>query len=172
MPYTSMPSPRPSLWFNDNAEEAINFYISVFGDGELLQAARMPEGGPAPAGTFLAGEFRLRDQVLAAMNGGPMFTFNEAVSLVIDCKDQAEVDHFWNGLIADGGEESQCGWLKDKFGLSWQVIPNRLIELLVDPNPARSSAAMQAMLQMHKLVIADLEAAADAAAPTTTSPVI
>jgi len=166
-----MPSPRPSLWFNDNAEEAIAFYISVFGDGELLDAARMPEGGPAPAGTFLAGEFRLRDQVFAAMNGGPEFTFNEAVSFVIDCKDQAEVDYFWDSLLADGGREDQCGWLKDKFGLSWQVVPTRLIELLSDPNPARSSAAMQAMLQMQKIVIADLEAAADAAAsaPTPTA---
>ena len=166
-----MPSPRPSLWFNDNAEEAIAFYISVFGDGELLDAARMPEGGHAPAGTFLAGEFRLRDQVFAAMNGGPEFTFNEAISFVIDCKDQDEVDHFWDSLIADGGEESQCGWLKDKFGLSWQVVPTRLIELLSDPNPARSGAAMQAMLKMKKIVIADLEAAADAAAsaPTPTA---
>lgn len=163
-----MPSPRPSLWFNDNAEEAIAFYISVFGDGELLDAARMPEGGHAPAGTFLAGEFRLRDQVFAAMNGGPMFTFNEAISFVIDCKDQDEVDHFWNAFTADGGEESQCGWCKDKFGLSWQIVPTRLMELMSDSSPARSGAVMQAMLQMQKIVIADLEAAADAADAAAT----
>lgn len=166
-----MPSPRPSLWFNDNAEEAIAFYISVFGDGELLDAARMPEGGPAPAGTFLAGEFRLRDQVFAAMNGGPMYSFTPAISFVIDCKDQAEVDHFWDSLIADGGREDQCGWLNDKFGLSWQVVPTRLMELLGDSNPARSGAAMQAMLKMQKIVIADLEAAADAAAEAAAAPV-
>lgn len=159
-----MPSPRPSLWFNDNAEEAIAFYISVFGDGELLATSRMPEGGHAPAGTFLAGEFRLRDQVFAAMNGGPEFTFNEAISFVIDCKDQDEVDHFWDSLITDGGEESQCGWLKDKFGLSWQVVPTRLMELLGDPDPETASRVMQAMFQMKKLVIADLEAAAAAPA--------
>jgi len=159
-----MPSPRPSLWFNDNAEEAIAFYISVFGDGELLATSRMPEGGHAPSGTFLAGEFRLRDQVFAAMNGGPEFTFNEAISFVIDCKDQDEVDHFWDSLIADGGEESQCGWLKDKFGLSWQVVPTRLMELLGDPDPETASRVMQAMFQMKKLVIADLEAAAAAPA--------
>ena len=155
-----MSSPRPSLWFNDNAEEAIAFYISVFGDGELLSAARMPEGGHAPAGTFLAGEFRLREQVFAAMNGGPTFTFNEAISFVIDCKDQAEVDHFWDSLVADGGREDQCGWLKDKSGLSWQIVPNRLMELLSQSDPETSSRVMQAMLQMRKIVIADLEAAA------------
>ncbi|MGN6485692.1 MAG: VOC family protein [Thermomicrobiales bacterium] len=161
-----MPSPRPSLWFDDNAEEAIAFYIEVFGDGELLSTARMPEGGHAPAGTFLAGEFRLRDQVFSAMNGGPTFTFNEAISFVIDCKDQAEVDHFWDSLTADGGEESQCGWLKDKFGLSWQIVPTRLMELLADADPARATAVMQAMLQMHRIVIADLEAAAASASPS------
>ncbi|MGB3330651.1 MAG: VOC family protein [Thermomicrobiales bacterium] len=167
-----MASPRPSLWFNDNAEEAIAFYISVFGDGELLEVARMPEGGHAPAGTFLAGEFRLRDQVFAAMNGGPMFTFNEAISFVIDCKDQDETDYFWDRLTADGGEESQCGWLKDKFGLSWQVIPTRLLTLLHDPNPARASAAMQAMLQQRRIILADIEAAADAAAETPVTTVV
>jgi predicted 3-demethylubiquinone-9 3-methyltransferase (glyoxalase superfamily) len=164
MTYSAKPSPRPSLWFNDNAEEAINFYIEVFGDGEILDAARMPEGGPAPAGTFLAGEFRLRDQVFAALNGGPMYAFTPAVSFVIDCKDQEEVDYFWERFSSDGGREDQCGWVSDKFGLSWQVVPTRLIELLGDPNPARSAAAMQAMLKMQKIVIADLEAAADAAA--------
>ncbi|MGC4106624.1 MAG: VOC family protein [Thermomicrobiales bacterium] len=155
-----MPSVRPSLWFNNNAEEAIAFYIEVFGDGEILAAARMPEGGPAPAGSFLSGEFRLRDQIFDAINGGPEFAFTEAVSFIIDCKDQAEVDHFWDRLTADGGEESQCGWLKDKFGLSWQVVPTRLMELLAHPDPETASRVMQAMLQMHKLVIADLEAAA------------
>jgi predicted 3-demethylubiquinone-9 3-methyltransferase (glyoxalase superfamily) len=163
-----MSSPRPSLWFNNNAEEAIAFYISVFGDGELLSASYMPEGGPAPAGSFLSGEFRLRDQVFDAINGGPAFSFTEAVSFIIDCKGQAEVDHFWDSLTADGGEESQCGWLKDKFGLSWQVVPNRLMEILTQSDPETASRVMQAMLQMHKLVIADLEAAADATISTST----
>lgn len=163
-----MPSPRPSLWFDGNAEEAIAFYIEVFGDGEMLDITRMPEGGHAPAGSFVAGDFRLRDQVFNAINGGPMFSFTEAVSFIIDCKDQEESDHFWNRLTADGGQESQCGWLKDKYGLSWQVVPTRLMELLSDPVPARATAAMQAMFQQQRIVLADIEAAADAAgAPTT-----
>ena len=155
----------PFLWFDNNAEEAIDFYASIFDDAKMLDSARYPEGapGPIPAGSLMSATFQLAGQEFMAMNAGPMFKFNEAISLYVRCETQAEVDYYWNALIADGGEESMCGWLKDKFGLSWQIIPNALGQLLGDPNPARAQAAMQAMLQMQKIVIADLEAAANGA---------
>lgn len=142
------------LWFNDQAEEAMNFYISLFDNAKIVSVSRV-------GGKVLACTFELAGQQFMALNGGPQFAFTEAVSLFIKCNSQEEVDHYWNKLIADGGKEGQCGWLKDKFGLSWQVVPTRMGELLGDPDPGRSGRAMQAMMQMKKLIVADLEKAAD-----------
>ena len=152
----------PFLWFDSQAEEAANFYVSLFDDAEITNVATYPEGTPGPAGQVMTVSFRLAGQEFTALNGGPEFTFTEAVSFYVRCKDQDEVDHFWTQLT-EGGEESQCGWLKDRFGLSWQIVPDRLGELLSDPDPARSQAAMQAMLQMSKIEIKTLEDAANAA---------
>ena len=128
--------------------------------------ARYNEAGPGEPGTVMAGEFTLDGLTFRGINGGPEHArFTESISFSVNCADQAEVDHYWDSLTADGGEESVCGWLKDKFGLSWQIVPSRLYELVSDPNPARAQAATQAMLQMRKIVVADVEAAADAAAP-------
>jgi predicted 3-demethylubiquinone-9 3-methyltransferase (glyoxalase superfamily) len=151
------------LWFDNNAEEAINFYVSLFDDSEILQMSRLPEGAPGVAGQVLTANFRLAGQEFIALNGGPQFKFNEAISLFVECKDQAEVDRLWNALTADGGEESRCGWLKDRFGLSWQIIPTALNVLMSDPNPAKAQAVMQAMLQMQKIEVDKLQAAYDAA---------
>ncbi len=148
----------PFLWFNDNAEEAAEFYVSLFDDASIHGVARGPEGTAITVGLSLNG------QAVTLLNGGPMYTPSEAFSFVIHCADQDEVDRFWNALTADGGQESQCGWCKDKFGLSWQVVPSRLMELLSDPESGRSGRAMGAMLQMQKIVVADLEAAADGVA--------
>ena len=152
-----MPKIAPMLWFNDNADEAAAFYTSVFKDSEILS------GLPGQDEKSLTVSLRLFDQHITLLNGGPAFPPSEYCSFVIDCVDQAEVDSYWNALIADGGEESQCGWLKDKFGVSWQVTPQRLMELVSDPDPARAQAATQAMLKMRKIIIADLEAAVAAA---------
>lgn len=146
----------PFLWFNDNAEEAATFYVSVFPNSKLTDVARMGEGGPA-----LTVAFTLDGEDFVGLNGGPVHPFTEAVSFVIDCETQAEVDHYWESLTADGGQPGDCGWLKDRFGLSWQVVPRLLPELLTDPDPARAQRAMQAMMQMHKLDIAALKAAAN-----------
>ncbi|MFN8674832.1 MAG: VOC family protein [Thermomicrobiales bacterium] len=146
----------PFLWFNDNAEEAATFYVSVFPNSKLTDVARMGEGGPA-----LTVVFTLDGEDFVGLNGGPVHAFTEAVSFVIDCETQAEVDRYWETLTADGGQPGDCGWLKDRFGLSWQVVPRRLPELLTDPDPARAQRAMQAMMQMHKIDIATLEAAAN-----------
>jgi predicted 3-demethylubiquinone-9 3-methyltransferase (glyoxalase superfamily) len=155
-----MPDIVPCLWFDTEAEEAANFYVSVFPNSKVTRVDYYGDAGPRPAGTVITAEFELDGKPFVALNGGPEFTFDEAVSLQVLCQDQAEVDHYWNALTADGGEESQCGWLKDRFGFSWQIVPIRLMELLRDPDPGRSGRAMQAMLRMQKLVIADLEAAA------------
>jgi predicted 3-demethylubiquinone-9 3-methyltransferase (glyoxalase superfamily) len=154
---------RPCLWFDGNAEEAVNFYTSLFKNSKVSDVSRWGEGGMAPAGTVLTITFELDGEQMIALNGGPEFKFTEAISLSVDCKDQAEVDKLWSKLTADGGEESVCGWLKDKFGLSWQIVPRRLIELLADPDPKKSQAAMQAMMQMKKIDVAELEKAAAAA---------
>ena len=146
----------PFLWFNDNAEEAATFYVSVFPNSKLTDVARMGEGGPA-----LTVVFTLDGEDFVGLNGGPVHAFTEAVSFVIDCETQAEVDRYWETLTADGGQPGDCGWLKDRFGLSWQVVPRRLPELLTDPDQARAQRAMQAMMQMHKIDIATLEAAAN-----------
>ena len=152
----------PFLWFDNQAEEAASFYVSLFDDAEITNVARYPEGTPDLGGKAMTVNFQLEGQEYTALNGGPQFTFTEAISLVVHCKDQDEVDFFWSQLT-EGGEESQCGWLKDRFGLSWQIVPDRLGELLGDPDSARSQAAMQAMLQMSKIEIKTLEDAADAA---------
>ncbi len=146
------------LWFDNNAEEAINFYCSIFPDAKLLSATRCGEAGPGPNGSLLTASFQLAGQEFAALNGGPMFKFNEAVSLVVNCETQAEVDHYWEKLSA-GGQTSQCGWLNDRFGLSWQIVPSVLPQLLQHPDPAKAARAMQAMMQMTKLDIAALEQA-------------
>ena len=157
-----MPQINPSLWFDTQAEEAAEFYVSVFEDASILGVSRYGEGAPLPAGTALAVDFQIGNLRFTAINGGPVFHFTEAISFVIDAPTQADVDYLWDKLTADGGEPSQCGWLKDKYGLSWQVIPPILGQLLSDPDPARAGRAMQAMLQMSKIDIAALQAAADA----------
>jgi predicted 3-demethylubiquinone-9 3-methyltransferase (glyoxalase superfamily) len=157
-----MPKITPFLWFDNQAEEAAALYTSVFPDSKITEVQRYGAGGPAPEGTVMVVQFQLDGQDFTALNGGPEhFTFNESVSFVVDCKDQAEVDHYWDGLTADGGEPGPCGWLKDKYGLSWQVVPTALTELLSDPDPGRSSRAMEAMMKMTKIDIAELRAAAD-----------
>lgn len=153
----------PFLWFNDNAEEAINFYRSIFKNSNILNINRYGEGSPFPAGTLMSATFELEGQQFMALNAGPQFKFNEAISFYVNCQNQAEVDELWAKLTADGGEESQCGWLKDKFGVSWQIIPTQLGELMSDPDPAKAQRVMQAMLQMQKIDIAKLQEAYNAA---------
>ncbi|HKO97402.1 MAG TPA: VOC family protein [Pyrinomonadaceae bacterium] len=151
----------PFLWFDKEAEEAANFYVSIFKNSKVSEVARYPEGSPAPAGSVMTVTFHLDGQDFVALNAGPHFKFNEAVSFVVDCETQEEVDHFWNKLTADGGQESQCGWLKDKYGLSWQITPRILIELTTDKDPERAKRAMQSMMTMKKIDIATLKQAVD-----------
>ena len=150
----------PFLWFDTEAEDAAKHYVSIFSNSKILKVSRYGDAGPGPKGSVLTVTFELDGQRFTALNGGPRFKFTEAISFVIDCKTQEEVDHFWSKLSA-GGEESQCGWLKDKFGLSWQVIPTVLGELITDPDPAKSKRAMEAMLKMKKIDIAALRKAHD-----------
>ncbi|MFN2521159.1 MAG: VOC family protein [Candidatus Limnocylindria bacterium] len=152
----------PFLWFDDNAEEAMNFYVSIFKNSKIHEVRRYDAGGPGPDGTVMTGTFQLEGQEFMALNGGPEFKFTQAISLFVNCETQQEVDELWNKLSA-GGEEDQCGWLRDKFGLSWQIVPRRLGELLGDRDPERSKRAMEAMLKMHKIDIAGLERAAEGA---------
>jgi predicted 3-demethylubiquinone-9 3-methyltransferase (glyoxalase superfamily) len=149
----------PFLWFDGNAEEAMQFYVSVFEDAEILHVNRYGEAGPGTEGAVMTASFRLAGQEFVALNGGPQHRFTEAISFVIECESLAEVDHFWERLT-DGGEPQPCGWLKDRFGLSWQVVPTRLMELLGDSDQERANRAMQAMLRMGKIDIAALERAA------------
>ena len=149
----------PFLWFNDNAEEAMNFYISIFKNSKVLNVARYGEAGPGANGTVMTATFQLDGQEFVALNGGPHFKFTEAISFVVNCKTQAEVDKFWKKLSA-GGKEVQCGWLKDKYGLSWQIVPTVLGELLGSKDAAKSQRVMQAMLKMVKLDIRKLKEAA------------
>ena len=151
----------PNLWFDSEAEQAAQFYTSVFPNSRIISTALYPEGAPGPVGTVMTVEFELDGQRFVGINGGPQFPFTEAVSFQVDCADQAEVDRYWDRLIADGGQESQCGWLKDRYGLSWQVVPAGMEELFADPDPARAQRAMQAMLGMRKLDVGALRAAAD-----------
>lgn len=153
----------PCLWFNGNVEEAAEFYVTLLPDSHIDNVWRSPADTPSgPAGTVLTVDFTLAGQRLQGLNGGPEFTFSEAVSFVISCEDQAEVDRLWEALTANGGEPGPCGWLKDRFGLSWQIVPRRLDELLTDSDPARARRAMEAMLSMGKIEVAELERAADA----------
>jgi predicted 3-demethylubiquinone-9 3-methyltransferase (glyoxalase superfamily) len=142
------------LWFDDRAEEAVDFYLSVFKDSGRGRTLRYNEAGPGPAGSVVTAEFEVNGQKFVALNGGPMFKFSEAVSFQIACADQAEVDHYWTRLTEDGGEESQCGWLKDKFGVSWQVIPTELIDLIGDPDGEKATRATKAMYTMKKIDLA------------------
>lgn len=147
------------LWFDDQAEEAVDYYTAVFPDSRVIDVQRYGEAGPGEPGSVMTVAFELAGQRFTALNGGPAFTFNEAVSLYVDCADQAEVDTYWKKLGA-GGEEGQCGWLKDKFGVSWQIVPRLLNELLGDPDPERSARVMKAMFGMRKLDVQALEDAA------------
>jgi predicted 3-demethylubiquinone-9 3-methyltransferase (glyoxalase superfamily) len=147
------------LWFNQEAEEAANFYVSLFKDSKILSVSRYGEAGPGPKGSAMTVTFQLAGQKFTALNGGPVFKFNEAISLVVDCESQEEVDTLWSKLTANGGQESQCGWLKDRYGLSWQIIPARFMQLMQDKDPKRTQRVMQAMLTMKKFDIACLEAA-------------
>ena len=154
----------PCLWFDSQLEEAAAFYTSIFPNSSLGHMARYTESGPGEPGSVMAGEFTLNGLTFRAINGGPELAgFRESISFSVTCEDQAEVDHYWTSLTAGGGEESVCGWLKDRYGLSWQIVPRRLYELMEDPEPARARAATEALLRMRKIVIAELEAAADGA---------
>jgi predicted 3-demethylubiquinone-9 3-methyltransferase (glyoxalase superfamily) len=150
----------PFLWFDGNAEEAMNLYVSVFKNSKILNVRRYGEGGPGPKGSVMTASFVLEGQEFMALNGGPQFKFTEAISLFVNLETQAEVDALWEKL-SKGGEESRCGWLKDKYGLSWQIIPSALGKLLGDPDPLKAGRVMQAMLQMGKIDISRLQKAYD-----------
>jgi predicted 3-demethylubiquinone-9 3-methyltransferase (glyoxalase superfamily) len=149
----------PFLWFDNNAEEAMNFYVSIFKNSKVLRVMRYGEAGPGPAGTVMTAEFELDGQQFVGLNGGPRFKFTEAVSFTVKCETQEEVDYYWDRLSEDGGEKSRCGWVKDKFGLWWQVEPNILGELMADKNPEKAKRVMEAMLKMDKIEIEPLKRA-------------
>jgi predicted 3-demethylubiquinone-9 3-methyltransferase (glyoxalase superfamily) len=157
-----MPKLTSCLWFDTQGEDAANFYVSVFPNSRIVNVSHYGEAGPRPAGSVMTVDFELDGQPFMALNGGPEFTFSEAISFMIDCRDQDEVDYYWSKL-GEGGEEGPCGWLKDRYGLSWQVVPAALGELASDPDPAKSQAVIKAMLGMRKLVVAELQAAYDSA---------
>jgi predicted 3-demethylubiquinone-9 3-methyltransferase (glyoxalase superfamily) len=152
----------PSLWFDTEAEEAANFYCSIFGDSKILEVARYGSAGPRPEGMVMTVDFELAGQRFNALNGGPDFKFTEATSLLVNCEGQEEVDRLWDKLTADGGEPGPCGWLKDRYGLSWQIVPVALGEMLSDPDPDKSQRVMAAMLKMGKLDVAQLRRAYEA----------
>ena len=152
----------PFIWFDNNAEEAMNFYLSIFKDSKKIRVAHNPAGAPGPAGALLVATIQLEGQEITMMNGGPGHPLTDAISLTVSCSSQEEVDHYWNGLLSGGGKEIACGWLKDKFGLYWQITPIMLTQLLSDPDKAKAGRVMQAMMKMIKLDIAALKAAADA----------
>lgn len=155
----------PNLWFDGQAEEAVNFYVSVFKDAKIGKTSRYSKESAAvsgmPEGTAMTIEFELNGQKFLALNGGPYFKFTEAISFIINCETQEEVDHFWDKLTGEGGEPSRCGWLKDKYGLSWQVVPSALSRLMSGGDPAKSGRVMQALMKMNKLDIATLQQAYD-----------
>lgn len=153
----------PYLWFDHQAEEAANFYTSIFKNSRITGVTRQPPGGRGPEGSVLTVSFELEGTEFVALNGGPEFQFTEAVSFYVSCQDQQEVDELWRRLTADGGEEGPCGWLKDKYGLSWQIIPTALPRLMSDPDPAKVQRVMQAMFTMKKLDVATLERASQQA---------
>jgi predicted 3-demethylubiquinone-9 3-methyltransferase (glyoxalase superfamily) len=159
-PLPAMQKITPFLWFDADAEQAMRFYVTVFPDSKILSESRWGPGGPVPAGTLMSARIQLAGQELMLLNGGPRHQLSEAFSLFVSCETQAEVDRLWTTLGADG-KPDQCGWLKDRFGLSWQIIPQQLLELLGDKDPARAGRAAQAMMSMGKIDIAKLQAAAD-----------
>lgn len=148
----------PFLWFDNNAEEALNLYTSIFPNSKTVAITRYGPTGPGPEGSVMTASFVLEGQEFIALNGGPHFKFTEAISFVVHCDTQEEVDRYWNKLLA-GGQESQCGWLKDKFGLSWQIVPRQLTRLIQDKDARKAQNVMQAMMKMRKIIIADLEEA-------------
>jgi len=150
----------PFLWFDNNAEEAMNFYTAIFKDSKIVNLSRYPEGGPGPTGSVMVGTIQLAGQTFMLLNGGPQFKFTEAISFMVHCDNQAEVDYFWQKLT-EGGKEVECGWLKDKFGLCWQIAPKRLFELMADKDREKSKRVFQAMMKMVKIDIATLERAAE-----------
>jgi predicted 3-demethylubiquinone-9 3-methyltransferase (glyoxalase superfamily) len=151
----------PFLWFDDDAEGAIRFYTALIPESEVISVSHYPDEVPGMGGKVMHAHFRLGDRDYYAMDAGPQFPFTEAVSLFVSCADQQEVDTYWDALTANGGQEQPCAWLKDRWGLSWQIVPDRLVELIRDPDPDRSHRAVQAMLTMTKIDIAAMEAAAD-----------
>ena len=151
----------PFLWFDSNAEAAAQLYTSIFKNSKILAVSRYGDAGPGPKGSVMVVKFQLEGQEFTALNGGPRFTFNEAFSFVVNCESQQEVDEYWRKLTADGGQESMCGWLKDKFGFSWQIVLTALGKLMSDKDPQRAGRVMQALLQMRKIDIATLEQAAE-----------
>lgn len=156
-----MPRITPNLWFDTEGLEAAEFYVSIFPNSKVTAVSHYTEAGPREAGMVLTVEFELDGQQFTALNGGPEFPFTEAVSLLVNCKDQAEIDYYWSKL-SDGGEEGPCGWLKDRYGLSWQVVPTFMNELITDPDRARVNRTMEVMMKMSKLDLATLQAAANA----------
>jgi predicted 3-demethylubiquinone-9 3-methyltransferase (glyoxalase superfamily) len=151
------------LWFDGRAEEAAKFYVSVFKNSKMGKVVRYGDAGPGPKGNVMIASFELEGREYTALNGGPQFKFNESVSFIVHCKTQEEVDYYWDKLLAGGGQESMCGWLKDKFGLSWQITPDVLLELISDPDPAISQSVMKAMMQMRKIDIEAVKRAKKAA---------
>jgi len=147
------------LWFNDNAEEAVNYYTSIFKDSKILDVTRYGDAGPGPKGSVMTMTFQLNGQEFIALNGGPHFKFTEAISLFVKCDSQQEVDELWTKLTSGGGSESQCGWLKDKYGLSWQIVPSSFLKMMVDKDPERSKRVFGAMMKMKKLDLPALERA-------------
>jgi predicted 3-demethylubiquinone-9 3-methyltransferase (glyoxalase superfamily) len=152
----------PFLWFDNDGEEAAKFYTSIFPNSRILDISRYGSAGPRPEGSVMTVSFELDGQHFVTLNGGPQFTFNEAISFEVECEDQEEVDSYWDKLTADGGEPGPCGWLKDKYGVSWQIVPKRLMELLADPDREKAQRVMAAMLEMGKIEIDELERAAGA----------
>jgi len=150
----------PFLWFDTNAEAAAEFYVSIFKNSKILNVSRYGDAGPGPKGSVMVVNFQLAGQEFTALNGGPLFKFSEAFSLVVNCETQKELDEYWSKLTSGGGQESQCGWLKDKFGFSWQIVPTELGKLMSAKDPAKANRVMQALLQMKKLDIAKLRQAA------------
>jgi predicted 3-demethylubiquinone-9 3-methyltransferase (glyoxalase superfamily) len=150
----------PFLWFNDQAEEAANFYTSIFKNSRITNVSRYTEAGPLPEGTVLTMSFELEGEEFVALNGGPEYQFSPAISFQVTCESQQEVDHYWSRLLEGGGEEVQCGWLTDRFGLSWQITPRVLMDLVQDPDRDKANRVMQAMFQMKKIDIAGIERAA------------
>ena len=152
------PKITPFLWFDSQAEQAANFYVSLFPNSRIVSVARYGDGGPGPKGSVMTVSFELAGQRITGLNGGPMYKFTEAFSFAVNCESQAEIDKLWTKL-GEGGQPSRCGWLKDRYGLSWQIIPTRLPELLQDKDPEKARRVMQAMLKMTKIEIAELEEA-------------